>query len=58
MVKGLLDRMPTMASPAFQNELAIERADVMLMNILCMVTKGVEACSQLVQCSGEAYSRR
>lgn len=58
MLKGLLDMMPTMTSQAFQKELTVERTDVMLINMLCMVTKGVEACNQLVQCSGEAYSRR
>ena len=58
MVKGLLDKMPTMTSAAFQKDLTVERADVMLINMLCMVTKGVEACSQLVQCSAEAYTRR
>lgn len=58
MVKGLLDKMPTMTSTAFQKDLTVERVDVMLINMLCMVTKGVEACNQLVQCSGEAYTRR
>lgn len=58
MVKGLLDQMPTVTSPAFRKELTVERADVMLINMLCMVTKGVEACNQLVQCSGEAWGRR
>jgi hypothetical protein len=57
MAKGLLDKLPTMTSVAFQKELSVERADVSLINLLCMVTKGVEACNQLVQCTGEAYFR-
>jgi hypothetical protein len=58
MVAGLLDKLPTMSSDAFREELVTESCDATLVNLLCLVTKGVDECQQLVQCSSEAFSRR
>lgn len=58
MVQGLLNQMPTMSSKEFDEEVATERADVALLNLLCMITKGIENCHTLTTCTNEAFARR
>lgn len=58
MVQGLLDQMPTMSSDEFESEVATERADVALVSLLCMITKGIESCHTLATCTSEAFVRR
>lgn len=58
MVQGLLNQMPTMSSKEFEDEVVTERTDVALLNLLCMITKGIESCHTLATCTNEAFGRR
>lgn len=55
MVSGLLNRLPTMESESFRGELLKEFSDAAMVNVLSLMTKGVDACNNLVERSHAAY---
>lgn len=55
MVSGLVSKLPTMDSEDFRAELMKEFSDAAMVNMLSLITKGVNACNDLVERSHVAY---
>lgn len=58
MASGLLLKLPTMSSQQFSSEMMTEFTDASMINMMCMITKGVHMCNGLVDNSTLAYDIR
>jgi hypothetical protein len=58
MVSGFLDRLPASSSEELSKELTNECTETTVVNMLCLITRGVSECHQLVDVSAVAYSRK
>ena len=58
MVAGLLSRFPGNSSKELSDEVLDECTDTTLVNMLCVMTRGVSECHQLVEASSVAYARK
>lgn len=57
MVSGLLSRFPGSSAQDVRHELAAECTDTTIVNMLCLMTRGVSECQQLVDVTSTAYSK-
>ena len=55
MVSGLMHKLPTLDSDKFRVELMTEFCDAAMVTMLCVMTKGVDSCHDLVGKSHVAY---
>ena len=58
MAAGLLSRFPGNVSKELSEEVLHESTDTTLVNMLCLMTRGVSECHQLVEASSIAYVRK
>ena len=57
MVSGLLSRFPGSSAEDVRQELAGECSDTTIVNMLCLMTRGVSECQQLVDVTSAAYNK-
>lgn len=58
MTSGLVSKLRTRAAADAEGEMAGEFADAALVNVLCLMTRGVDESQQLVEAANSAYGRR
>lgn len=58
MTSGLVSKLKMRAAADAEGEMAGEFTDAALVNLLCLMTRGVDESQQLVDAATSAYGRR